>query len=146
MDITGRIYDRLAHHFGKNSVFKDVDSTPLGIDFRKHLQDAVSRCHILVVVIGRNWAYVSLETGKPRLDDPRDHLRIEVQAALDRGIPVIPVLVQGVNIPSEEQLPPSLGLLAYRQGIPVRPDPDFHNDVDRLIRGIEIHFKALNDR
>jgi hypothetical protein len=139
-DITGRINDRLIHHFGRDAVFKDVDSIPLGIDFRKHLQEAVSRCHVLVVVIGTSWVDSRAESGNRRLDDPRDHLRIEIEAALERHIPVIPVLVQGAIMPAEEVLPHSMQALAYRNAIPVRADPDFHVDVDRLIRGIESHF------
>ena len=53
-DVTGRIYDRLCQHFGKESVFKDVDSIPLGVDFRKHLGDSVGQCNILLTVIGRD--------------------------------------------------------------------------------------------
>src|SRR5262245_10108657 len=54
-DVTGRIYDRLAQHFGKPFVFKDVDGIPLGIDFRKHLGDSVGRCDVLLAVIGTRW-------------------------------------------------------------------------------------------
>src|SRR6266446_6849141 len=69
-DVTGRIYDRLIQHFGKDSVFKDVDSIPLGVDFKKHLRDSVARCDVLLTVIGRQWliGYV----GERRLDDVRD--------------------------------------------------------------------------
>ncbi len=49
----------------------------------------------------------------------------------------MPVLVDDVEMPTEEELPPSLAPLAYRNGISVRPDPDFHNDAERLLRGIE---------
>jgi len=134
--ITGRIYDRLSTRFGKESVFKDVDSIPLGFDFRDHLREQVGRCAVLVAVIGKNWNPISA-SGQPRLSDPRDHLRIEIESALERRIPVIPVLVDGIEVPAEEELPESLGRLAYYNGISVRPDPDFHHDMDRLVRGIE---------
>lgn len=138
--ITGRIYDRLAAHFGREFVYKDVDSIPLGLDFRKHLQEHVGRCAVLVAVIGKRWNPFS-DTGEPRLSDPRDYLRIEVESALERDIPVIPVLVDGAEIPAEKDLPPSLATLAYRNGILVRQDPDFHHDLDRLERGIEALLK-----
>ncbi len=77
--------------------------------------------------------------GKRRIDDPRDHLRLELEVALGRNIPVIPVLVRKASIPPEEELPPTLQSLAFRNGIHVRPDPDFHGDMDRLIKGIEPH-------
>lgn len=134
--ITGRIYDRLSAQFGKDAVFKDVDSMPLGLDFRDHIREQVSRCAVLVAVIGKNWKGTTA-AGDSRLNDERDHLRIEIEAALERHIPVIPVLVDGVEMPTEDDLPPALTSLAYRHGIAVRPDPDFHNDADRLARGIE---------
>ena len=138
-DISGRINDRLVERFGRNAVFKDVNSIPIGRDFRTHIRDAVGRCDALLVIIGRQWSEASAN-GKRRLDDPRDHLRIEVESALGRNIPVIPVLVQGAVMPEEEALPESLRPLAYRNAIPVRPDPDFDVDLERLIRGMEAQF------
>lgn len=139
IDVTGRIYDRLCQYFGKEAVFKDVDSIPLGVDFRKHLGDSVGQCDVLLTVIGRQWLLG--ERGQRRLDDVRDYVRIEMEAALKRDIPVVPVLVQGSSMPSPEDLPEVLQSLAYRNGIPVRPDPDFHQDMDRLIKGIEGYLK-----
>ena len=138
-DITGRIYDRLIQHFSREIVFKDVDSIPLGIDFRQHLENALSQCRVLLAIVGNEWMGSETVGGKRRIDDPRDHLRLELEVALGRNIPVIPVLVRRASVPSEDQLPPSLRSLAYRNGIQVRPDPDFHGDMDRLIKGIEPH-------
>lgn len=138
--ITGRIYDRLVTRFGGNAVFKDVDSIPIGVDFREHLRKQLGRCAVLVAVIGKNWNPPAA-SGDRRLNDPRDHLRIEIESALERHTPVIPVLVDGIEMPAEDDLPPSLGSLAYHNGIAVRPDPDFHHDADRLVRGIELHFE-----
>jgi TIR domain len=138
-DITGRIYDRLIQHFSREIVFKDVDSIPLGIDFRQHLENALSQCRVLLAIVGNDWMGSETVGGKRRIDDPRDHLRLELEVALGRNIPVIPVLVRKAPVPSEDQLPPSLRSLAYRNGIQVRPDPDFHGDMDRLIKGIEPH-------
>jgi len=138
-DIVGRIYDRLVQRFDKNSIFKDVDSIPLGVDFRKHLSDSVGKCQVLLAVIGKNW--LTEPDGHRRLDEATDFVRIEIESALQRDIPVIPVLVQGVTSPGEDKLPPTLRGLAYRQAISVRPDPDFHRDMDRLIEGIESHLR-----
>jgi hypothetical protein len=138
-DITGRIYDRLIQHFSRDIVFKDVDSIPLGIDFRQHLENALSQCRVLLAIMGDDWMGSERVGGKRRIDDPRDHLRLELEVALGRNIPVIPVLVRKASIPAEDQLPTSLRSLAYRNGIQIRPDPDFHGDMDRLIKGIEPH-------
>lgn len=142
-DVTGRIYDRLIQHFGEHAVFKDVDSIPLGVDFRKHLGDSVGRCDVLLTVIGRQWLIGNM--GQRRLDDVRDFVRIELEAALQRDIPVVPVLVRAASMPSLEDLPETLQSFVYRNGIPVRPDPDFHHDMDRLINGIEGHLKRKRE-
>src|ERR1700694_2435941 len=54
-DATGRLYDRLEQHYGAGEVFIDVDTIPLGMDFRKHLSDAVSQCDVLLAIIGERW-------------------------------------------------------------------------------------------
>lgn len=136
-DATGRIYDRLVQRFDRKQVFKDVDSIPLGVDFRTHLDNVVGRCRMLLVVIGPSWLASTGPNGR-RLDDDDDFVRIEIEAALARDIPVIPVLVGGASLPAKGELPPSLGPLTYRNGILVRPDPDFHRDMDRLIAGLDL--------
>lgn len=139
-DIVGRIYDRLIQRFDKSSIFKDVDSIPLGVDFRKHLSDSVGKCQVFLAVVGKDW--LTGPDGHRRLDETADFVRIEIEAALQRDIPVIPVLVQGAIIPGEDKLPLTVRGLAYRHAISVRPDPDFHRDMDRLIEGIESHLRS----
>jgi hypothetical protein len=137
-DVTGRIYDRSIQRFDRKQVFKDVDSIPLGVDFRAHLGNVVGRCNLLLAIIGPQWLNVGGPNAR-RLDDAGDFVRIEIEAALARNIPVIPLLVGGAELPSERELPPSLAAITFRNGIAVRPDPDFHRDMDRLIAGLESH-------
>jgi formylglycine-generating enzyme len=142
----GRLYDRLVAHFGAEQVFKDVDSIPLGLDFREVLTERVAGCDVFIAVIGDAWLSIAGKSGKRRLDDPGDFVRIEIEAALSRQIPVIPVLVGDSPVPPAEELPESLRGLSFRNGLPVRPDPDFHKDVDRLIRGINGVVSTLSER
>ncbi len=131
------ICERLKSHFGKDAVFIDVDTIPYGVDFRKHLNDAVAKCDVLLAVVGSKWLDAKREDGTRRLDDPRDFVRIEIEAALHRDIPVIPVLVDQVVIPKNTQLPEALSELAFRNAAQVRPGLDFNSDVDRLVRGLQ---------
>lgn len=130
--MTGRIYDRLVASHGRAHVFKDVDSIPLGTDFRCHVADLIARSDCVLTVIGRQWLETADAAGRRRLDDPTDLVRIEVEAALARGVPVIPLLVQGAQMPDPQSLPEALRPLAFRNGMSVRADPDFHRDLDRL--------------
>jgi WD40 repeat protein len=133
----GRLYDHLVEQFGKGFVFKDVDSIPLGADFREILTERVAGCDVFLAVIGDGWLSAAGPDGTSRLTDPGDFVRIEIEAALGRSIPVIPVLVGNSSVPKAEELPESLRRLAFRNASFVRPNPDFHHDVERLIHGIK---------
>ena len=88
-------------------------------------------------MIGPDWCDKS--KAGDRLEDPHDHVRIEIEAALHRDIPVIPILVRRATMPDEKDLPEKICDLAYRNGISVRADPDFHQDITRLIAGVDEH-------
>ncbi len=135
---TGHLSEYLTKAFGKDEVYKDVDSMPLGADVRQHLDDAVANCRVLLAVIGRDWLDAEDDRGNRRLDNEQDHLRIEIESALKRAIPVVPILLGAVEIPPADSLPEGLRQLAYLNGIKVRPDPDFQNDVARLVQGLEV--------
>jgi len=137
-DITDRIYEHLSNHFGKDAIFIDIADIPLGVDFRTHIEGVIAKCAVQLVVIGPNWLDAkSPEGGRRRLDDPADFVRIEVETGLKRGIPVIPLLVGGASVPKAENLPESLAPLAFRNSLPIRRNPDFYNDMSRLIKALE---------
>ena len=133
---TGRIYDRLVAEFGRAKVFKDIDSIPLGRDFRTHLNEVVGQCAVVLAIVGPRWVDARGEAGQRRLEDSEDFVRLELEVAMARDVPVVPVLVSHAPMPTAVQLPASLAPLAYRQSIEVRPDPDFHNDATRLATGL----------
>jgi TIR domain len=134
---TGRIYDHLVQSFGTGSVFKDVDSIPVGTDFPSHIQRILRQATAQVIVIGPRWLDIRDETGRPRLQNPGDFVRQEIETGLASGIPVIPVLVEGATMPPAQVLPPSLAPLTRLQAVNIRFDPDFTTDARRLITAIE---------
>lgn len=134
--VSGRIYDALAARYGAANVFKDVYTIPLGVDFRNYLDAQVGQCDVMLVVIGAQWLSVTDDTGQRRLDNPADFTRIEIEQALQRTIPVIPVLVDGTRMPRANELPESLAPLAFRNAAAVR-DADFPADMERLIVSVE---------
>jgi len=135
--VVGRIFDHLSRHFGADHVFKDVDSIPLGEDFRDVIGGSVESCDVVLAIIGDKWLGLEDEAGKRRLDDPDDFVRVEIEAGLSRSIPVIPVLVADAEMPAEKDLPKPLGTLAFQNGLHVRSDPDFTHDVNKLIKSLE---------
>jgi hypothetical protein len=130
-DAVGRIYDYLEGIVGKENIFKDVHSVQLGVDYLKVTAEAVGNCNVQLAIIGHEWLKGH------RIDDPNDLVRVEIETALARDIPVIPVLVGGAEMPAQDELPDGLKPLGYRNAIKVRPDPDFPTDMARLMAALQ---------
>lgn len=135
----GWLQDRLETHFGPGTVFRDVDMEP-GMDFVEVIQERVSQCDVLIALIGKDWR-------PERLARPEDWVRLEIETALGRRIRVIPVLVDGVRMPSAEELPESLWPLLRRQPLDVGHQ-SFRRDTEVLIKtiqGLQVTVKDSRD-
>jgi TIR domain len=134
--LAGRIYDRLCRDLGKDCVFIDVDKIPLGYDFAEVIEAQLEQCDYVLALIGPAWLDLPNEHGQRRLDDPEDWVRVELATALGRGIPVVPILVEGGKRPEAEHLPQDLIALAGRQALELT-DAGFHHEIDRLVSEIK---------
>ncbi len=133
----GRLYDRLAAHFGHERVFMDVDDIPPGTDFVQHLGDTLASCDAVLVVIGDRWTAPDEDTGLARIFDPGDFVHLEVRTALERNIAVVPVLVGGATMPARDALPDDLAPLLKRQAVELR-HARFSDDVDSLVESLAV--------
>jgi len=133
--ITGRIIDRLTAQYGSDSVFRDIEDIPLGVDFREHIDTMLAESNIALVIIGKRW--FGTARGRKRINDPADPVRVEVETALRRRMPVIPIFVEGSGMPKADELPDSLRNLIYRNGLNVDSGRDFDQHIARLIRNID---------
>jgi len=133
--ITGRIRDNLANYYGEDAVFMDIDSIPLGFDYRKQMKDVLVENKVLIAVIGPKWLGGS---GKDaRINENNDPVRIELETALQQGMPIIPVLVGGATIPKAADLPSSLQGLCYINAGEVDGGRDFRQHMSRLVHAID---------
>jgi TIR domain len=129
------LFESLTKRYG-NNVFMDIDSLAPGMDFVDAINDTLGRCDILLALVGRGWLNASDADGNPRLDNPEDFVRLEIEAALLRNIRVVPVLVGGALMPRSSRLPGELARLARRHAFELS-DTRWHTDVAALIRAIE---------
>jgi uncharacterized membrane protein YhaH (DUF805 family) len=132
----GRLTDRLVQHFDHERLFMDVDGIEPGVDFVKALDDQVARCIAFLAVIGPGWSDLKNAEGQRRLDQPDDHVRVEIESALKRDIRVIPVLVDGASMPTAEELPDSLKPLSRRNAVTLSHHR-FGSEVDELARVLQ---------
>jgi hypothetical protein len=141
----GRLFDDLARNFGEGSVFMDVAGIEPGRDFRRVIDEHVASCGVLLAMIGKSWIDAKDDSGRRRLDDPMDFVRLETASALKRDIPVVPVLVHGARMPRAEQLPEDLAELAYRNGVEVT-HARWDSDVQVLIKALSPYVESLQKR
>ena len=69
-----------------------------------------------------------MKWGEIDLDDPHDFVRVEVQAALDLDVLIVPVLVHRGKMPKSDDLPYELRALTRHMPIEIHPrrfDSDF---------------------
>jgi hypothetical protein len=134
--IAGRIFDRLEIHYGKGNVYMDIDNIPVGFDFRENIQNSLESCDILLAIVGPHWLGTD-EQGRHAIEDESDWVRIEIEAALAKKIPVIPVLIDRTRLPKSTALPESIRNFAFRQAAEVDSGIDFRPHMDRLIRSMD---------
>lgn len=132
----GRLHDHLSNHFGPGQIFMDIQAIEPGVDFVEVIEQAVGSCDVLIALIGPQWSMISDGEGQRRLDDPHDFVRLEITTALERGIPVFPVLVDGAAMPAAKGLPDPLTKLA-RFNATELSDSRWRYDVERLIEALE---------
>jgi TIR domain len=135
-DITGRIVDRLEAHYGKESIFIDIDNIPFGVDFRNRIEEVLQECDVMIAVVGRKWLWRT-RVDLPNLRRENDWVRLEVESALNRNIRIIPILVDNAQMPVESDLPDGLKDFALLNAASVAGGRDFHTHVDRLIKSID---------
>ena len=130
--LAGRLYDRLRDRFGDDRAFIDAGFLVPGQDFHDAITAAIARSDVLLVLIGPRWVAAEDDSGRRRLDDPDDVVVLEIATALERGIPVIPVLVDGTRMPGTEHLPLRIAALGRRHAVPV-DQQTFESDVAALL-------------
>lgn len=132
------IADRLARHFGPENIFRDRDSLSLGELYPTRIRRALEQCDKVLAVVGPSWLEIRDSSGRRRLDNPEDWVRMELRTAFERDIPVVPVLLDDTPLPDLRRLPTdiaSLSLCTYWQ---VRHQT-FESDVQGLIDGLTGH-------
>ena len=114
----------------------DIDNIPVGVDFRAHVDAVLDKSDIVLVIVGSRW--LGGRGTRNRLANPTDPVRIEVETALRKGTPVVPVLIGRTGMPKPEQLPESMVDFVYRNGVRVDTGQDFDLHIERLFRAIDV--------
>lgn len=141
----GRLADSLAAYFGDKRVFRDVEGIAGGADFGEVIRHTLGSADAVVVLIGPEWLDARDGDGRRRLDDADDWVAHEVSAALEAGVPVYPVLVEGTPMPRADELPDALRALTRFNAISIS-DGRWREDVTRLAKIIALDIPSATAR
>jgi WD40 repeat protein len=132
----GWLFQRLAKRFGRDLVFMDLENIELGANFVDKIKRAVGSIDVLLPLIGDRWLTIRDDNLRCRIEVPGDYVRLEIEAALQRDVHVIPILVAGATMPEAAALPDSLAELPELNALELSPSR-FDADADKLIKELE---------
>lgn len=129
--LAGRIFDWLAGHFGKSEVFMDVESIPGGADFTERIRRTLDDSELLVAIIDPDWEGIGNEAIRIAQDD--DWVGIEIGTALERKIPILPILIDRTHMPNTSVLPPRLHRLCDFNAVLVDSRRNLQSDMQAIV-------------
>jgi hypothetical protein len=133
----GRLRESLERRLGKGAVFRDVDALEPGQDFVDIIAIRLRNANACLVLIGREWLDAEDASGRRRLEQQNDYVRLEIATALTQShMRVVPVLVEGTRMPATEELPETIQGLARRQAVSLR-DESWDEDVKRFVTALD---------
>src|SRR5271165_1609138 len=131
----GALERELATRFGPEFVFMDIKDIEGGTDFPVAIDEAIKSSEVVLILTGSRWLDAKDEHGVRRLEKPGDFVRQEIARALKTQARVIPVLLDGTNLPLAEQLPQDLQPLTTRQALELR-NSHWDEDMARLLNHV----------
>jgi hypothetical protein len=128
--------DSIRRVFGPQYVFIDTESIRMADDWPDRINSALASATIVLPIIGPSWLRMADDYGRRRLDRPDDWVCNEILHALQRKLPIIPILLSKSPMPVREALPESIKDLWRIQGFELRDDrweADLSAVFDRLV-------------
>src|SRR6185295_2891631 len=130
-----RVYEWLTRRFGNDAVFMDVAAIPFAVSFPDVIKQAIADSSVLITLIGPQWL--------TKIHEANDPVRAEIESALERQVPVLPVLIGTTPMPSPEDLPASISNIASQNASTVGVSLDFDIHMQSLLPKIEQILGAL---
>lgn len=141
----GRLSDSLESYFGENRVFRDIEDIKGGSEFAKDIKTQLSFADAVIVLIGPNWLNSIDDEGNRRLDNPNDWVAEEIEMAIEQGIRVFPVLIEGTVLPRIDELPEKLAPILNYNAITIS-DKNWDVEVLGLGKIISFDVPTTNER
>jgi hypothetical protein len=124
-------------------VFLDSASLAPGVRWREEIRGWLSRCEVMLVLIGDEWLVT--RDGQKKIEQENDSVHFELELVLGRDdIRIIPVLLEEAKMPSPGMLPLSVRGLCEYEAHAIH-DHSYDPDVNRLIEQLSRIADELGD-
>ena len=124
-------------------MFFDVETIPVGVDFRKHIEVRILQSAVVLAIIGHRWLRLPRWFGRLLARTmTEDHVMTEIEFALNHGVPILPILVDDASIPDSQDLPLPARALADLNGKRLQSSGDFNRDFEgvlSVVRSLKSH-------
>jgi|GEM_PF-3544943 len=121
-----RLASDLERYLGAERVFLDERTIGAGEDWGRVIAERVGACDVLLAVVGPGWLDAQDDAHQQRLFRADDYVRREIEMAIQRRVPVIPVSVPGATMPPLDRLPETLAPMLERPALAIEiPGDDF---------------------
>jgi hypothetical protein len=130
-----RLYDGLASYYGRSNIVIDEDSFETGREFPEIIRESIQHCRILLILVGDKWEGNS--NGTPRIEDPGDWVRKEIETALEYRRIMFPIYVGNRSVLTADRLPASINFIPRLQSLRVYHQREFHSHLRGLVRDID---------
>jgi hypothetical protein len=130
--IIDRIREHLASHYGSQGIFLDTHSIPAGADFEAEISASMSIASAMIAVVGPDWCD---EIVKRR--GQVDHVLVELKIARALGVPIVPLLAEGVSMPGPEVLNSEISSFSRLNAQTIGSGTAFASSMQLLIQRID---------
>lgn len=141
----GRLSDSLEAYFGDNRVFRDIEDISGGANFGDTIRENLHSADAVIVLIGSQWLSANTGDGAQRLAAPGDWVATELEVAIELGVPLFPVLLDGTEMPRADELPEKLAPLLSCNALGIS-DKRWSHDVLRLGKILSFDIPSSNER
>jgi energy-coupling factor transporter ATP-binding protein EcfA2 len=137
----GRLFDYLKRAVNEEDIFFDVNTMPVGVNFKHKIMDVLSDSAVMLCIIGDAWFNRAWRL-YPRwsvnfFSLVSDTVKMEIEIAFQLGVPILPILVDNAEMPNATLLPSSISEFSFLNAAKVREGRSFDADVEEILRKIE---------
>lgn len=133
-----RLCADLSRLYGPDQVFFDKQDLKGGASWRGAIEEALGTRPVVLLLMTPDLFGVQHSDGGRRVDREDDPIRGELIAAQANGAVIVPLLTEGMLMPSAVSLPVPLRFITEAHALKLRTE-DWVTDMDKLVTDLRAH-------